>query len=473
MNIRKQNHRLILRLTTFLLLMLAFPASLVSASFSSPRDAGTGADVAGVGTIAWKNPDGFTSPGGPYAFSNPLPSNGGTTHYLLGTDYGFAIPTDAVIDGIVVEIHRETNASSLPALRDNIVQLVKGGVISGDNKAAVGTDWPTTFMTARYGGVTDLWGTTWTAEEINSSDFGVVLSITNPNPSNSAKGTLDWMRISVYYNLIDSTTTVECGTGDPEVVYGDSLTCVATVARLSGIDTPTGEVAWVSDGSGSFDPSPCTLSGTDGVASCVASFTPSAVGTGTQRITAAYSGDAIFKDSIGFQDVTVHKATPVLSMINSPVVYDGLAQGANVSGSVSGTVTNLKYDGSETEPVAAGSYAVTADFTPTDTANYETLTEAAAGDFVIEKATPKLSVTNSPAQYNGSPQPAELEGSVPGSFSNIRYNGSSSEPVMPGVYLVTAGFTPIDTVNNQNLTEASAGEFIIEGTSIYLPLIYK
>ena len=46
----------------------------------------------------------------------------------------------------------------------------------------------------------------------------------------------------------------------------------------------------------------------------------------------------------------------------------------------------------------AGTYAVTADFVPTDTTNYNTLTGLSAGNFVISKATPTatLAVSNSP-----------------------------------------------------------------------------
>ena len=83
-------------------------------------------------------------------------------------------------------------------------------------------------------------------------------------------------------------------------------------------------------------------------------------------------------------------------MTNSPVTYNGSAQSATVSGSVAGTVSNVLYSGSSAAPTAAGTYAITANFTPTDTTDYNSLTGASAGNFVINKATPTLSVTNSP-----------------------------------------------------------------------------
>jgi predicted outer membrane repeat protein len=163
-------------------------------------------------------------------------------------------------------------------------------------------------------------------------------------------------------------------------------------------------------------------------------------------------------------DLTINQATPILSVTNSPVPYTGSAQTADVSsGSVAGTVDNIQYDGSTTVPVNAGTYAVTADFTPDDTTNYNSLTNASAGDFVINKATPTLSVTNSPVPYTGSAQTADVSsGSVAGTVGNVQYDGSTTAPVNAGTYAITADFTPDDTTNYISLTNASAGDFVIE-----------
>jgi len=58
---------------------------------------------------------------------------------------------------------------------DNSIRIVKGGVISGDEKA-LGKEIPATIDYIKYGGENDLWGLTWTAGDINSSDFGVAIS---------------------------------------------------------------------------------------------------------------------------------------------------------------------------------------------------------------------------------------------------------------------------------------------------------
>jgi len=189
-----------------------------------------------------------------------------------------------------------------------------------------------------------------------------------------------------------------------------------------------------------------TSAGTYGV---TANFTPSDT-TNYNSLTAASAGNFV-----------INKATPTLSVTNSPKTYNGSAQAATAAGSVPGTVSNIRYGGSSTAPTNAGTYAITADFAPSDTTNYNSLSSASAGNFIINKATPTLSVTNSPKTYNGSPQAATVSGSVSGSATNIKYNGSATTPTNAATYAITADFAPTDATNYSSLTGAAAGNFII------------
>ncbi|OGZ06366.1 MAG: hypothetical protein A2845_01050 [Candidatus Lloydbacteria bacterium RIFCSPHIGHO2_01_FULL_49_22] len=185
--------------------------------------------------------------------------------------------------------------------------------------------------------------------------------------------------------------------------------------------------------------------------------------SGTCAVTATKAGDDTYKPASSSPlTVTLTKATPILSVTNSPVTYNGTSQSATVTGSVSGTPSNIKYDGSGTAPTNAGTYAVTANFTPADTTNYFSLTDASAGSFVITKVTPTLSVTNSPVAYDAAPHAATVSGSVAGSASAILTGGAASQ-TNAGTYAVTANFTPADTTNYFSLTDASAGDFVITG----------
>ncbi|MGA8529717.1 MAG: MBG domain-containing protein, partial [Acidobacteriaceae bacterium] len=188
-------------------------------------------------------------------------------------------------------------------------------------------------------------------------------------------------------------------------------------------------------------------------------FTPTSIGSdpGTATLTdvAIPNPQVISLSGSGTQ------ATPTLSVTNSPVTYNGAPQAATVTGSVAGTVSNVLYNGSATVPTTAGTYPITANFTPSNPADYATLTAASAGSFVISKATPTLSITNTPAPYTGNPVAATVVGSVGGTVSAVLYGGSATVPTAAGTYAVTASFTPSDTTDYNSLTAASAGNFVI------------
>ncbi len=191
---------------------------------------------------------------------------------------------------------------------------------------------------------------------------------------------------------------------------------------------------------------------------------------GTTNVSAIFTPD----DAVDYNmvtnavSVTVDKAMPsaTLTVNNSPVDYDAAGQSAGVvvsTSSVGGSVANILTGGAASQTVV-GTYAVTADFVPDDTANYNTLPGLPAGDFVINAATPSatLSVNNSPVFYNAAGQSATVfvsASSVGGSVANILTGGAASQTVA-GTYVVTADFVPGDT-NYNTLTGLSAGDFVI------------
>jgi hypothetical protein len=189
----------------------------------------------------------------------------------------------------------------------------------------------------------------------------------------------------------------------------------------------------------------------------------------------ANNGNYTFVQAAGNSTaLTINKATPTLSVTNSPVSFNGAPQEAVVSaaGSLAGVVSNIKYDTFATIPTNVGAYVVTANFIPTDTVNYNSLTDASAGNFIIDKATPTLFVTNPSVVFIGVPQEAIITaGSVTGVVSNIKYDNSATAPTDIGTYVVTANFTPTDTANYNSLTDASAGTFTItEYAALSAPL---
>ncbi|MGO9793688.1 MAG: Ig-like domain-containing protein [Solirubrobacteraceae bacterium] len=98
-----------------------------------------------------------------------------------------------------------------------------------------------------------------------------------------------------------------------EVHRGQPLSSIDPIGHAAVADTnagtvstPAGTVGFSSNGTGSFSASTCTLAEVSvGVASCTVSYTPSAIGTGTHKITGSYAGNATHATSSESTSVTV------------------------------------------------------------------------------------------------------------------------------------------------------------------------
>lgn len=167
---------------------------------AGPNFAGTGANDAAIGTVAWSNPTNITASDNSSAAA--ISTANETTNWLTATNFGFSIPTGATIEGIVFEFER--NASTLTGARhvnDSLIQSIKSGTIGGSDRSDSVTDWPTaTDVFYSYGGASDLWGQTWTPADINASNFGVALSISITSDGAGVRGFVDSVRCTVYYS---------------------------------------------------------------------------------------------------------------------------------------------------------------------------------------------------------------------------------------------------------------------------------
>lgn len=166
---------------------------------SGPLSPGTLADETSVGTVAWTNPGNAAASDNSRA-SVSLAVPGSISHYLKATNFGFAIPSGATIDGIVVEVEcaRSTGAKSSGTCADSKARIVKGGVIGATDKANA-TAWASADTYLTHGSSSDKWGETWTDTDINSSTFGFVISAKSTAAKATAIPLVDHIRITVYY----------------------------------------------------------------------------------------------------------------------------------------------------------------------------------------------------------------------------------------------------------------------------------
>lgn len=183
-----------LLLITFISLTVAFPFAALGAS-SGPNTPDTCvSDNSNGGAEPWVNPSNAITDNGSNASTGNI-TGSEFTHYLKCTDFDFSIPTDATIDGIVVDWER-LSVNSATEAKDQAVRIVKGDVVGSTDKTSA-TVYPTTATIASYGSSSDKWGETWTYSDINSTTFGAALASQDHDAIGLPQ--VDYVRITVYY----------------------------------------------------------------------------------------------------------------------------------------------------------------------------------------------------------------------------------------------------------------------------------
>jgi len=111
---------------------------------------------------------------------------------IQATGFGFALGATDVVDSITARI--DCGGSDLGSSPQTFY-LVKAGTATGtDNGAWI--NWTTGVM-ATYTLSGGLWGTTWTAAEINASNFGVEFDLSSDDVYNYA---VDYIQLTAYYH---------------------------------------------------------------------------------------------------------------------------------------------------------------------------------------------------------------------------------------------------------------------------------
>jgi hypothetical protein len=190
-------------------------------------------------TTGWMNPTanipgpnnwGFNKPASAYTYGIGLPPDDWpTAEAMPGTmqgkpfnvheyyGYGFSVPAGATIDGIEVRMDASQRSLSPPTTSSLAVELSWDGGTSwtttgyGTGPLNSGGESPfITYTIYTKGGISDDWGHTWTADEINNNnDFRVRLTATIIGSSNG-RTYLDWVPVAVTYTAspVPEPTTI-------------------------------------------------------------------------------------------------------------------------------------------------------------------------------------------------------------------------------------------------------------------------
>ena len=124
---------------------------------SVPRSGATG--------IAWDTPGKALTIDGQYA--RAVVTDGEQTELLRVTGFGFNVPGNVTIKGVVVQLKRQGDNKVV----DGNIELWLDGVASNRPKF-VATGWPTNIGTHHYGQEVDTWGNDLTPELVGRPGFG-------------------------------------------------------------------------------------------------------------------------------------------------------------------------------------------------------------------------------------------------------------------------------------------------------------
>jgi MSHA biogenesis protein MshQ len=170
------------------------------------------ASVTGIGSVAWSNSGNALSSNNAHASASV---NATITNYLTCTGYGFSIPTGSRIDGITVDVERKSDRTSNGGSNDAAMRIVKGGTIGTADRSSA-TVYTIADTSEAHGGATDLWGVTWTAADINATNFGAAFAATKPSSNGPTHTiTVDLIAITVTYTPPPTVSSVSLASPDP------------------------------------------------------------------------------------------------------------------------------------------------------------------------------------------------------------------------------------------------------------------
>jgi hypothetical protein len=229
-----------------------------SGTAAGPRNGSAFADDIGQGSDPWTNHSNAATSNNSFA-TNALGMSA-TSYYLRATDFSFNIPSNATIKGIVAEVERKASGNTIT---DNAVRLMKADIVGSTDRRTT-APWPSRDTYAYYGNPTDLWGDTWTPDDINASGFGFAISVTNSDTNAvTTTASIDHIRITVYYTTPTAVAQAwSIGTsiadGSFKIMSGSALgtgnealsISTANLVRI-GAGTPTAKLDVVGTISGS------------------------------------------------------------------------------------------------------------------------------------------------------------------------------------------------------------------------------
>lgn len=150
------------------------------------------------GATAWSNLSNALSSNNSY--STCVLNFNADSKLIYGSNFGFSIPGTATIDGIKFEIEWKATASNVSVYTSKAYaskDVTSYFTAYGYNTFSLTV--PTSETYSSTGGDGILWNTTWTPAEINSSNFGIGVTLVRAFAAGSTTVSVDHIRATVYY----------------------------------------------------------------------------------------------------------------------------------------------------------------------------------------------------------------------------------------------------------------------------------
>ncbi|PAW89245.1 MAG: hypothetical protein B9S26_09175, partial [Opitutia bacterium Tous-C4FEB] len=292
--------------------------------------------------------------------------------------------------------------------------------------------------------------------------YGTALSATQLNASGSVTG-------AIVYSPA-SGTTPSAGTQTLTATFtptdtANYTTATGSVSLVVGKATPT--LTWATPSAITYGTtlSATQLNATSSLAAGTIVYSPASGTTpsaGTQTLTATFTptDTANYNTATGTISLTVNKATPTLTWVTPATITYGTALSATqlnaTSSLAAGTIVYIPASG--TTP-SAGPQTLTATFTPTDTANYNTATGTVS--LTVNKATPTITWATPSTISFGTALSATQLNATANVAGAITYSPASGAILSVGTQTLSASFTPADSANYNSASAAVSLNVIV------------
>jgi len=151
------------------------------------------------GSIHWTNPENAEASDDTYTVSGTVTSIDPQTLFLAATGFGFTIPDQADINGVLVEV--ECKCGSVGRLSEAAL-VIAGEIVIGTAPSDTNVLPQTITSTESYrllGSAVDRWGSTLRPVDVSDPGFGVAIAFRR-TALNTAFS-VDHIRITIYYTV--------------------------------------------------------------------------------------------------------------------------------------------------------------------------------------------------------------------------------------------------------------------------------